>query len=69
MKSNLIYNRFSSFDYPTKSVLLRIKWVFKNQELKTFCLKLNKHYSNFHTLEVVGRGGDTQLQVCENWIL
>ena len=28
-----------------------------------FCLKLNKWVSNFHPLEVVGRGSETQLQV------
>ena len=27
------------------------------------------HMSNFHRLEVVGRGGDTQLQIGENLIL
>ena len=26
-----------------------------------------KHLSNFHPLEVVGRGSETQLQVGENW--
>ena len=31
-----------------------------------FGLKLNKYMRNFHPLEVVGRGSETQLQVGEN---
>ena len=31
-----------------------------------FGLKLNKFMTNFHPLEVVGRGSDSQLQVGEN---
>ena len=40
-----------------------------NIHLQMFGLKLNKYMSNFHPLEVVGRGSETQLQVGEklNW--
>ena len=40
--------------------------MFKHQDLQMFGLKLNKYMSNFHPLEVVGRGCETQLQVGEN---
>ena len=39
--------------------------MFKHQELYMFVIKL-KNMSNFHPLEVVGRGSETQLQVGEN---
>ena len=47
-----------------KKLLLGIKCVHGHKELHMFDLKLN--INNFHTLEVVGRGSETQLQVCEN---
>ena len=48
-----------------KSLLLRLKFVFKSQVLK--CLVQNEtNITNFHPLEVVGRGSETQLQVGEN---
>ena len=34
--------------------------VFKHQKLQIVGFKLDK-YDNFHPLEVVGRGGETQL--------
>ena len=37
--------------------------MFKNPDLQIFDLKLNK--SVFFTLEVVSRGSETQLQVCD----
>ena len=40
--------------------------VFKNQDLQVSGPKLNKYLSNFHPLEVMGRGSETQLQVGEN---
>ena len=53
-----------------------MKCVFKLQDLQMFSLKLNKFENvwsqikknviNFHPLEVVGRGSETQLQVGEN---
>ena len=46
-----------------------MKCVFKHQhdqDSQTFVLKLNKYMSNFHPLEVVDRGSETQLQVDEN---
>ena len=42
-----------------------MKWELKHQDLQMFSLKLNK-LNNFHLLEVVGRGSETQLQVLEN---
>ena len=39
---------------------------FKHQYLQMFGLTLNEYMSNFHPLEVVGRGSETQLQVGEN---
>ena len=39
--------------------------VLKHQDLQMFSLKLNT-LSNFHPLDVVGRGSETQLQVDEN---
>ena len=42
-----------------------IKCVFKHQDLQMFWLKLT-NISNFHPLQVVGRGSETQLQVGEN---
>ena len=41
-----------------------MKCVLKHQHYQMFGLKLNK--CNFHPLEVVGRGSETQLQVGEN---
>ena len=42
-----------------------MKRVFKQQDSQLFCFKLIK-YCNFHPLEVVGRGSETQLQAGEN---
>ena len=42
-----------------------MKWLFKQNDYQMFCLKLNK-YQQFHPLEVVGRGSETQLQAGEN---
>ena len=39
--------------------------MFKYQDLQMLGLKLNKYYVFFHSLEVVGRGSETQLQVGE----
>ena len=41
-----------------------MKRVFEHQDLQIFGLELN-----FHPLEVVCRGGETQLQVGENLII
>ena len=48
-----------------KSHLLRMKWVFKHQDLQMFGLKL-ANTGIFHPLDVVGRGSETQRQVGEN---
>ena len=32
----------------------------------TVCLNIKPNVNNFHPLEVVGRGSDTQIQVGEN---
>ena len=40
--------------------------MLKHQDLQIFGLKLKK-LSIFHSLEVVGRGSETQLQVGENF--
>ena len=42
-----------------------MKCVFKHQHFQMIDLKL-ANTSNFHPLEVVGRGSETQLQVGEN---
>ena len=52
---------------PIKSLLLGTKLVFKHQDLLKFGLKLN-NMSNFHPLDVVGRGSETQRQVGEKLI-
>ena len=39
--------------------------MFKHRDLQMFGLKLD-NMSNFHPLEVVDRGSETQLQVSEN---
>ena len=49
---------------PIKSLLLWNKRVSKHQHVQMLSVKLNK--SNLHSLEVVGRGSETQLQVGEN---
>ena len=43
-----------------------MKCAFKHQYLQMYSRKSNKYLSNFHPLEVVGRGSETQLQVGEN---
>ena len=44
-----------------------MKWLFRNQDFQIF--GPNKtNMSNFHPLEVVCRGSETQLQVGENYI-
>ena len=47
------------------TVLLGMKWVVKHQDLQMFDVTLN-NTSNFHPLEVVDRGSETQLQVGDN---
>ena len=37
--------------------------MFEHPNLQIFGPKFNKYMSNFHPLEVVGRGSKTQLQV------
>ena len=37
-----------------------------HQDLQTFGLKFNTIMSYFHQLKIVGRGGETQLQLVEN---
>ena len=68
------------FYYPIKSLSLPAKWAFKHQDLHMFGLKLTNISSchpfnpltaklfnlNFHSLEVVSRWRDPQLQVSEN---
>ena len=56
------------FYLPTKSLVLEIKSPFIQQHFYMIGLKLNNHISNFHPLEVVGRGSEAQLQVGENLI-
>ena len=51
----LLYQPFQPF-------LSGTKYVFKNQDVQMFGVKLNK-YKYFHPLHVVGRGSETQLQV------
>ena len=55
---------FNPFYYPFKSQFLEMKCVFKHQDLKMFGIM--KNMSSFQTLEVVGRGNETPLQVDEN---
>ena len=55
-----IIDVFNPFYLP----FLGTKCVFKHQYFQIFGLKLN--ICNFHSLEVVGRGSDPQLQVGEN---
>ena len=45
-----------------KSVLKHVK----HQDLQISSIKLKKNMDNFHPLEVVDRGSETQLQVGEN---
>ena len=63
---NLDIITLSLFYWPIKSQLLGLKWLLKHQDLQMISLKLNTIISNFHSLEVVGRGSETQLQVGEN---
>ena len=44
-----------------------MKRVFKHQNLQVLGLKSNTYLSYFHPLEVVGRGSETQLLVCEEF--
>ena len=66
----LIFSRliviFDFFYQPIKSMLSGIGWVFKHDILQVFGLKLNTDMINLYTLEVVGRGRGTQLQVGGN---
>ena len=57
---------FSIFYYQFKSQFLRMKYVFKHHALQMFLVSNLTNMSNFHPLEVVGRGSDAQLQVGEN---
>ena len=59
------YIRYNQFYAPIKSLLLRMKYVFKNKDLQMFDLKLTS-MSNFHPFEVVDCGSEAQLQVGEN---
>ena len=43
-----------------------MKLAFKLRDLQIFGLIINIYMSNFHPLEVVGRGSETQLQGGEN---
>ena len=43
------------------------KCAFKMLDLHIFLFKLQKKLSNFHPLEVVGRGSETQLQEGANF--
>ena len=43
-----------------------MKWVCEDRYLQMFGHKLNKCEYNLHSLEVVGHGNETQLQVGEN---
>ena len=45
-----------------KSVLKHVK----HQDLQISGIKFEKNMLNFHPLEVVDRGSETQLQACEN---
>ena len=45
--------------------MLGIKCVLKHQDLQMLALK-SKRKTNFHTIEVVDRGSETQLQMGEN---
>ena len=55
---------FNIFHLLNKSLLLGTKCVSKHQDLQIFGLKLSID-GNFHLLEVVGRGSESQLQVGE----
>ena len=55
-------------------MLFETKWTFRHQDLQILCPELNT-YGNSHileqTVEVVGGGSDTHLQIGENlnyWI-
>ena len=56
---------FNLFDWSTKSPLLGKKCASKHQDLQIFLLRL-RNMGNFHPLEVVSRGSETQLEVGEN---
>ena len=43
-----------------------MKYVFKHHDLQMFLVSNLTNMSNFHPLEVVGRGSDAQIQVGEN---
>ena len=61
--TSIVFNLFYSLN---KSPILETKCVFKHKDLQKIDLKVNTYMSNFHSLEVVGRGSETQLQVGEN---
>ena len=48
--------------------MMILAWLCRltHQDVQMFDLKLSKYTSNFHSLEVVSRGSETQLQVGEN---
>ena len=46
-------------------MILWTKWAFRHPNLQMLGYKLNK-LNYFHTLEIVGRGSDQQVQVREN---
>ena len=47
-------------------MVIGTNWVFKHKYLQMFDRKYNKYMTIFYTLEVVGRGSETQLQLGEN---
>ena len=61
------YSRFNRFYYPVKSLLLGGNELCVHAIEICKCLVSNStNTSNFHPLEVVDRGSETQLQVGEN---
>ena len=60
------YCRFLSVFLIDQIMLFGMKCVSKHQYLQIFVYKINKYISNFHPLEVVDRGSETQLQLGEN---
>ena len=60
----LVYFKFVLLTFLT--VIGNETIAFKHQYLQMLGLKLNEYMDNFHPLEVVGRGSETQLQVGEN---
>ena len=59
------YIRFQSVSLAHKISVIGNEMEFKHQICKCFVVNLT-NISNFHSLKVVGRGSETQLQVSEN---